>query len=141
MPATKMNEGLNQLDQGLLNKLASGAIQLHLNITSGLTPAVTDTFASNPNHEPMNSGYPAGGVTLTGTSWTGSATAGTATYTFPAITFTFTANAYAETVYGYYLTLTVGGTTYLLAEQNFANSYLIPAVGGQLLVNLTETLS
>ena len=72
MAATKQNEGLNQLDQGLLNKVTSGLITLHLNKNS-FSPAVTDTFASNPNAEPANTGYAS--VPLTGSSWTSSAPA------------------------------------------------------------------
>ena len=136
MAALFQNNGLNPLNQVILNKATGAPWVLHL-YTNVITPAVTDTTSSYT--ECAVSGYAS--VSLTGSSWTGSATAGTDTETYPSITFTFNSYAGGTTIYGYNVTQTISSTTYQLASQNFASNYPIPSGGGQLIVNLTETLT
>ena len=134
--ATFCNNGLDPLDTMLLNKTGQANWVLHLYTDTG-SLAVTDTTGSRT--ECALSGYSS--ITLTGSSWTGSTTGGTASYSFPAQTFTFNSYGGGTTVYGYYITITISATTYLVAEQAFATSYAVPSVGGSLVVNLSETLT
>lgn len=135
MTATFMTNGIAPLDEGVVNKASAGNWTMKL-FTNVVTPAVTDTTVSYT--ECVLSGYSS--TTLTGASWTGGAASGIATYTFPSITITFAPYAGGTTVYGYFITITVSATTYLLAAENFASSYPVPSGGGSLVVNLTETL-
>jgi hypothetical protein len=136
MAATFQNNGLNPLNQVILNKATGAPWVMHL-FTNVITPAVTDTVGSYT--ECVLSGYAS--TSLTGSSWTGSATAGTDTETYPSITTTFASYAGGTTIYGYYITITVSSTTYLLCSQNFASGYAVPSGGGSLVINLTETLT
>lgn len=134
--ATFTNNGLDPLDQQLLNKTGQANWTLRLFVNS-YTPAVTDT-PSTPT-ECSLSGYSA--ITFSGSTWSGSTTGGVATYTASSQTFTFSSYGGGTTIYGYYLTMLISSTTYLVAEQLLASSYAVPSIGGSLVINLTETLT
>lgn len=131
------NEGADQAAGVVVGKFPYvWAVTLRLRSNSN-TPANTDSFVGAQNTEVTATGY--GSIGLTGGSWLVSPTyptTGLGQYYYPQQTFVFT-GVTTQTVYGYFLTAVINGTTYLWGSELFGTSYTIPALGGSLLVTPT----
>jgi hypothetical protein len=132
---TGATEGTTYLAQMGVGGGQTAVVKLHLG-SANYTPLYSDTWASLSSEEVelVYSGYTA--ITLTFATWTQTLNTpnnGNVTQAYPQQTFTFGASTGA-TVYTYFLSYTISGTTYLLGGELLSPSYTIPTGGGSLLI-------
>lgn len=125
------NEGEIALLKAMLNHTSAGDPKLHLYHSS--ISIDEDTVWSDANSQECDeSGYAL--TTLTGTSWTVSEGAGdVVTAEYAEQTFSFSSQASAITVYGYYVTNN-SDDTLLWIEEFPTGPYTLPATGGNIAV-------
>ena len=133
-----MTEGVHKL--ALLGVGGSGTYAITLRLTgANYTMLYSDTWVNQATQETelVYAGYAA--VALTAGSWTptdNSPTNGVVSQAYAAVTFNFTASTGA-TVYGYFMTLAISGTNYILGGENISPTYTIPTAGGSLTITPT----
>jgi hypothetical protein len=119
MAGVLLNQGEEVFLKAAVNHTAGQTLLLRL-FKNDVTPAETDTEATYTQAD--FTGYPAGGISLTGSSWTYAAGApGQVTYAEQ--TFTSSSDQSAQTIYGYYYVQTTSGKA--IAAERFASPYVI----------------
>lgn len=135
-----MTEGVHKL--ALLGVGGSGTYAITLRLTgANYVMLYSDTWASQATEETelSYSGYAA--VALTAASWTptdNSPSNGVTSQAYPPVTFTFNSGGAGTTVvYGYFMTIAISATNYILGGENISPTYTIPAGGGSLIITPT----